>query len=98
MNEILRMHPIKPHWMFALDNLVRECAQVAVSVLAPELVENLAPSTVDSAKSSKSSASFDMHDKIMELRAQNNMLTQELIESQKQYEILVSMSDLKIFD
>ncbi|KAK9754931.1 MAP3K TRAFs-binding domain [Popillia japonica] len=27
VNEILRLHPIKPHWMFALDNLVRQCAE-----------------------------------------------------------------------
>ena len=36
MVSILKRHKIKPHWMFALDSLVRNAVQQSVNVLIPE--------------------------------------------------------------
>ncbi|XP_027836308.1 mitogen-activated protein kinase kinase kinase 15 isoform X2 [Aphis gossypii] len=39
---VLRLHNIKPHWMFTLDTLVSSAVNAVIAVLKPEFDENIA--------------------------------------------------------
>uniref|UniRef100_A0A915KQI7 Protein kinase domain-containing protein n=1 Tax=Romanomermis culicivorax TaxID=13658 RepID=A0A915KQI7_ROMCU len=51
---VLKQQQIKPHWMFALDNLIRSAVQCAVNVLSPDLGANMTSAeNADSASASQ---------------------------------------------
>ncbi|XP_053313287.1 mitogen-activated protein kinase kinase kinase 15 [Spea bombifrons] len=45
VNKVLRNHLIRPHWMFAMDNMIRRAVQAAVTILIPELRAHLGPAS-----------------------------------------------------
>ncbi|XP_077336868.1 mitogen-activated protein kinase kinase kinase 15 [Lithobates pipiens] len=45
VNKVLRNHLIRPHWMFAMDNIIRRAVQAAVTILIPELRTHLGPAS-----------------------------------------------------
>ncbi|XP_041066870.1 mitogen-activated protein kinase kinase kinase 15 [Carcharodon carcharias] len=45
VNKVLRHHNIKPHWMFAMDNIIRRAVQAAVTILIPELRSHFGPAS-----------------------------------------------------
>ncbi|KRZ08344.1 Mitogen-activated protein kinase kinase kinase 15 [Trichinella zimbabwensis] len=51
MHYVLRQQRIKPHWMFALDNLIRSCVQCVVEMLLPDAVSNLSVQDSDGSSS-----------------------------------------------
>ncbi|XP_014446857.1 mitogen-activated protein kinase kinase kinase 15, partial [Tupaia chinensis] len=45
VNKILRNHLIRPHWMFAMDNIIRRAVQAAITILIPELRAHFEPAS-----------------------------------------------------
>lgn len=45
VNKVLRNHHIKPHWMFAMDNIIRRAVQAAITILIPELQMHFGPAS-----------------------------------------------------
>ncbi|XP_007437725.1 mitogen-activated protein kinase kinase kinase 15 [Python bivittatus] len=45
VNKVLRNHLIRPHWMFAMDNIIRRAVQAAITILIPELRAHFEPAS-----------------------------------------------------
>ena len=71
VNIVLRNKSIQPHWMFALDSLVRSAVHASIVVVSPELYDaephpqpfkqprTSKPSTIDSLNTKASSSSHE---------------------------------------
>ncbi|XP_077003151.1 mitogen-activated protein kinase kinase kinase 15 [Tamandua tetradactyla] len=65
INKILRNHLIRPHWMFAMDNIICRAVQAAVTILIPELRAHFEPASemegVDKDAVEEDCPSTDLH-------------------------------------
>lgn len=84
VKEILKMRHIKPHWMFSLDDLVRNAIQAAITILSPQLHSNISGedqgcSTVSSMNLLKPPKELDNTDESNDIRVQMEQLREDIM-------------------
>ncbi|XP_046336638.1 mitogen-activated protein kinase kinase kinase 15-like isoform X4 [Haliotis rufescens] len=102
----LKTHKIQPHWMFALDGLVRGAVQTTLVILAPEfdgqvsgdqMEDEVVTSGVSSANSLKplsfrKAAGRELQSELEHVEEENFRLLKELVEVQRSYQNLLHRS------
>uniref|UniRef100_A0A8B9JW54 mitogen-activated protein kinase kinase kinase n=1 Tax=Astyanax mexicanus TaxID=7994 RepID=A0A8B9JW54_ASTMX len=89
VKKVLRQRQVKPHWMFALDNLLRQAVHDAITVLLPGILQPQSPSRLNVYYLS---AFFcHLHTPLIALFLFSRLLTQ-LSEKEKEYQELLRNS------
>ncbi|KAJ3611086.1 hypothetical protein NHX12_021102 [Muraenolepis orangiensis] len=87
VNKVLRNHHIKPHWMFAMDNIIRRAVQAAVTILIPELQTHFGPATLSSTRSHEPQRpNHPLGAQLGRLKQETNRLLEELLLKEKEYQ------------